>query len=69
MDQESLARIQQLIAAATDSFRRERRGSKRHAGVLDEGLRYELQLVSERLRLHLDRHHTEAQTFLDEQLP
>jgi hypothetical protein len=47
MDQESLAQIQQLIASATDTLRGELADSKRHAGVLAEGLRHELQLVAE----------------------
>ena len=51
MDQESLAQIQQLIASSTDTLRGELADSKRHAGVLAEGLRHELQLVAEGFQL------------------
>lgn len=47
MDQESLAQIQQLIAAATDTLRGELADSKLHSGVLAEGLCHEIQLVAE----------------------
>lgn len=67
MDQESLAQIQQLIAAATESLRGDLADSKRHAGVLAEGLRHELQLVSEGFQMHLDRRHDEDRSFLEEQ--
>lgn len=67
MDQESLAQIQQLIAAATDSLRGDIADSKRHAGVLAEGLRHELQLVAEGFQMHLDRRHVEDRSFLEEQ--
>lgn len=67
MDQESLAQIQQLIAAATDTLRGELADSKRHAGVLAEGLRHELQLVTEGFQMHLDRRHAEDQSFLEGQ--
>ncbi len=67
MDQESLAQIQQLIAAATDSLRGDLADSKRHAGVLAEGFRDELQLVAEGFQMHLDRRHAEDRSFLEEQ--
>jgi hypothetical protein len=67
MDQESLAQIQQLIAAATDSLRGDLADSKRHAGVLAEGIRHELQLVAEGFQMHLDRRHAEDRSFLEEQ--
>lgn len=68
MDQESLAQIQQLIAAATDTFRKELADSKRHSGVLAEGLCHELQLVAGGFQMHLDRRHAEDRSFLEEQL-
>ena len=67
MDQESLAQIQQLITAATDTLRVDIADSKRHAGVLAEGLRHELELVTEGFQMHLDRRHAEDRTFLEEQ--
>ena len=67
MDQESLAQIRQLISAATDSLRGDIADSKRHAGVLAEGLRHELQLVTEGFQMHLDRRHAEDRSFLEEQ--
>lgn len=41
--------------------------SKRHAGVLAEGLRHELELVAEGFQMHLDRRHAEDRYFLEEQ--
>lgn len=67
MNQESLAQIQQLIAAATDTLRGDISDSKRHVGVLTEGLRHELQLVTEGFQMHLDRRHAEDRSFLEEQ--
>jgi hypothetical protein len=67
MDQESLAQIQQLIAATTDSLREDIADSKRHAGVLAEGLRHEVQLVAEGFQMHLDRRHAQDRSFLEEQ--
>ncbi len=67
MDQESLAQIQQLIVAATDTLRGELADSKRHAGVLVEELRHELQLVAEGFQLHLDRRYVEDRSFLKKQ--
>lgn len=67
MDQASLAQIQQLLASVTDTLRGELADSKRHAGVLAEGLRQELQLVAEGFQTHLDRRHVEDRSFLEEQ--
>lgn len=67
MDQESLAQIQQLITASTDTLRVDIADSKRHAGVLAEGLRHELQLVAEGFQMHLDGRHAEDRSFLEEQ--
>ncbi len=67
MDQESLAQIQQIVGAATETLRVEIADSKRHIGVLTEGLRHELQLVAEGFRMHLDRRHTDDRVHLDEQ--
>lgn len=67
MDEESLAQIQQLITVATDTLRGELADSKRHAGVLAEGLRHELRFVAEGFQMHLDRRHAEDRSFLEEQ--
>jgi len=50
MDQESLTQIQQIVGAATEALRADLTGTlrteiadtKRHTGVLTEGLRHEL---------------------------
>ena len=57
MDKESLAQIQQIVSAATETLRVEIADAKRHTGLLTEGLRRELQLVAEGFQLHLDRRH------------
>ncbi|ULA64636.1 MAG: hypothetical protein LZF86_160036 [Nitrospira sp.] len=67
MDQESLAQIQQIIGAATDSLRADIADAKRHTGVLTEGIRHELQLVAEGFQVHLDRRHADDRAYLDEQ--
>lgn len=67
MDQESLAQIQQIVNAATETLRIEIVDAKRHTGVLTEGLRHELQLVAEGFQMHLDRRHTDDRVYLDEQ--
>lgn len=67
MDQESLAQIQQIVGAATETLRVEITDAKRHTGVLTEGLRHELQLVAEGFQMHLDRRHADDRAYLDEQ--
>ena len=67
MDQESLAQTQQIVGAATETLRVEIADSKRHTGVLTEGLRHELQLVVEGFQMHLDRRHADDRAYLDEQ--
>jgi hypothetical protein len=67
MDQESLAQIQQIVGAATETLRTEIVDAKRHTGVLTEGLRHELQLVAEGFQMHLDRRHVDDRAHLDEQ--
>ena len=67
MDQESLAQIQQIVGAATETLRVEIADSKRHTGVFTEGLRHELQLVAEGFQMHLDRRHVDDRAHLDEQ--
>jgi hypothetical protein len=67
MDKESLAQIQQIVGAATETLRVEIADVKRHTGVLTEGLSHELQLVAEGFQMHLDRRHADDRTYLDEQ--
>ena len=67
MDQESLAQIQQIVGAATESLRADITDARRHTGVLTEALRHELQLVAEGFQLHLGRRHAEERTYLDDQ--
>jgi hypothetical protein len=67
MDQESLAQIQQIVGAATETLQVEIVDVKRHTGVSTEGLRYELQLVAEGFEMHLDRRHADDRAYLDEQ--
>lgn len=67
MDQESLAQIQQIVNAASETLRIEIVDAKRHTGVLTEGYKHELQLVAERFQMHLDRRHADDRAYLDEQ--
>lgn len=82
MDADSLAQIQLIVTTATDGLRQELRqevrtaasslreemaDTKRHTGVLIEGLRHELQLVTEGVQLHLERRHAEEHDYLDHQ--
>ena len=78
MDTEMLAQIQQMIEAATGTLRQEIAGlamelreeiadSKRHTGVLVEGLRHELQLVAEGVQMHVEQRHQEDRRYMDHQ--
>ena len=67
MDQESLAKIQQIVGAASESLRAEMVDSKRHTGVLTEGLRHELQLVAAGFQMRLNRRHADDRAHVDEQ--
>ena len=67
MDQESLAQIQQIVNATTATIRQDIADTKRHTGVLVEGLRHELQAVAEGFQMHLDQRHAEDRAYLDEQ--
>ena len=67
MDQESLAQTQQIVGSGVETLRVEIADSKRHTGVLTEGLRHELQLVAEGFQMHLDRRHADDRAYLDEQ--
>ena len=67
MDQESLAQIQQIVGAATETLRVEIADSKRHICILTEELRHKLQLVAEGFKMHLDRRHTDDRVHFDEQ--
>ena len=67
MDQESLVQIQQILGAATEALRTEIVDAKRHTGVLTEGFRHELRLVSEGFQMHLGQRHADDRTYLEEQ--
>lgn len=67
MDQESLAQLQQIIGASTEALRTEIVDAKRHTGVLTEGLRHQLRLVSEGFQMHLGQRHADDRTYLEEQ--
>lgn len=67
MDNESLAQIQHIVGAATETIRTEIVYAKWHIDVLTEGLRHELQLVAEGFQMHLDRRHADDRAYLDEQ--
>lgn len=67
MDQQSLTQIRDIITAATDTLRVEIADTKRHSGVLAEGLRHELQLVAEGFQMHLDRRHADDRSFLEQE--
>lgn len=67
MDQESLAQIQQIVGAATESLRADIAEAKRDKGVVSEGLRHEFQLVAEAFQMHLNQRHADDRAYLDEQ--
>jgi len=67
VDQESLAQIQQIVNAATETLRIEIVDDKRHTGVLTERLRHELQLAAEGFQMHLGRRHADDRAYLGEQ--
>ena len=55
------------MTGMTMEFRQEIAESKRHAGVLIEGLRHELQLVAEGLQMHVEQRHQEDRAYMDQQ--
>ncbi len=61
------AEIRQEMAVTRASLREETTESKRHTGVLVEGLRHDIQLVTEGVTMHLERRHTEEREYLDRQ--
>ena len=67
MDQDSLEQIRQIVDATTESLRADIVETRRHTGVLTEGLRHELRLVAEGLQIHLDRRHADDRVYLNEQ--
>jgi len=67
VDQESLTQVQQIVGSTVETLRGEIAEAKRHTGVLTEGLRHELQVVTDGFQMHLDRRHTNDRGYLDEQ--
>ena len=67
MDQESLAQIQQIVNAATETRWTQIVDAKRYTGVLNKELRHELRLVAEGFQMHLDRRHIDDRAYLNEQ--
>ena len=67
MDHESLAQIQRIVTAATETLRIEIVDAKCQAGILTERFRQEVQLVAEGFQTHLDRRHADDRVYLDEQ--
>lgn len=67
VEQESLAKIQQIVNAAAETLRIEIVDAKHQSGILMEAFRHEVQLVAEGFRMHLGRHHTDDRVYMDEQ--
>jgi GrpB-like predicted nucleotidyltransferase (UPF0157 family) len=82
MDAEMLQQIQHMLTTAVEGLRSDIRQDmavmernlreeivegKRHAGVLVEGLRHELQLVAEGLQMHIEQRHREDRAYMDHQ--
>lgn len=61
------AEIRQEMAVTRASLREEITESKRHTGVLVEGLCHDIQLVTEGVTMHLEGRHTEEREYLDRQ--
>jgi chromosome segregation ATPase len=59
--------MDQRFDAMEDRFENRFDEVKRHTGVLVEGLRHEVQLLAEGLAMHIEVHHVQDRTFLEQQ--
>ena len=67
VNQESLAKVQQTISAATETLRTEIFTAKRRAAVLTDGVQHEFKMVAKGFQMRLDRRHADDRAYLDEQ--
>ncbi len=67
MNQESLAKVQQIVGAATETLRTEIVAVKRRTAVLTDGVQHEFKMAAKGFQMHLDRRHTDDRVHLDEQ--
>lgn len=67
MNQESLAKVQQIVSAATETLRTEIIVAKRRTAVLTDEVQHEFKMVAKGFQMHLDRRHTDDRAYLDEQ--
>ena len=65
VNQESLAKVQQIVSAATEILRIEIIMAKRRTAVLTDEVQHEK--VAKGFQMHLDRRHTDDRAYLDEQ--
>ena len=66
MDQELVQYLNQRFDEMRREMNAQSEETKRHSGVLVEGLRYELQLVAEGLATHIEVRHNQEQAYMDE---
>ena len=59
--------LDQRMTSLAGDLREEVADTKRHTGVLVEGLRHELQLVAEGLQMHIEQRHQEDRAYMDKQ--
>jgi hypothetical protein len=67
VNQESLAKVQQIVSAATETLRTEIIAVKRRTAILTDGVQHEFKMVAKGFQMHLDRRHADDRSYLDEQ--
>ena len=67
MDQESLAKVQQIVSAATETLRSEIIAVKRRTAVLADGVQREFKMAAKGFQMHLGPRHADDRAYLDEQ--
>jgi hypothetical protein len=67
VNQESLAKGQQVVSAAIETLRTEIIAVKRRTAVLTDGVQHEFKMVATGFQMHLNRRHTDDRAYLDEQ--
>ena len=67
VNQESRAKGQQIVSAATETLRTEIIAVKRRTAILTDEVQHEFKMVAKGFQMHLDRRHTDDRAYLDEQ--
>ena len=59
MNQESLAKVQQIVCLVTETLRTAIIAVEKHTAVLTDGVQHEFKIVAKGFQMHLDRRHAD----------